>query len=197
MHLIQTATLFAADHHATIYFLILSAIILEGEVALIVLGVLAHTKIIPVEVALTLAVCGATIKSVLGYLIGKGIKKYVPQNKLFDFIEKRVLIVFPHFTKKPFWSLFFSKFIYGLNHFTIIFAGYTGSKLRTYVTAEIISSVAWITIMFSIGYFFSKTAFAFTQDLKKIGLYLLVGIIAFLLIERIVGFIIEYIESEE
>ncbi len=197
MNLIQTATLFAADHHVAIFFLILLSVIIEGEVALIVLGILAHTKIIPVEIALTLAVSGAIIKSVLGYLIGKGIKRFVPQNKLFDFIEKRVLIVFPHFTAKPFWSLFFSKFIYGLNHFTIIFAGYTGSKLRTYVTAEIISSTAWITIMFSIGYFFSKTAFAFSHDLKKVALYLLVGIIAFLLLERIVGFIIEYFESEE
>jgi membrane protein DedA with SNARE-associated domain len=180
-----------------VYFLILLSIIIEGEVALIVIGILAHTKIIPLEIGLTLAVSGATIKTVLGYLIGAGIKKYIPQNKIFDFIEKRVLIAFPHFKEKPFWSLFFSKFIYGLNHFTIIFAGYTGSKLRTYITAEVVSSVAWITIMFSIGYFFSRTAFAFSHDLKRVALYLLLGIIAFLLVERIVGFIIEYFESEE
>lgn len=197
MPLIHSATLFTSDHHFSIYLLVLLFIIIEGEVALIVLGILAHTKIIPTEAALVLAIFGATIKSVLGYVIGVGIKKYIPQNKLFDFIEKRVLIVFPHFVKKPFWSLFFSKFIYGLNHFTIIFAGYTRSKLKTYVVAETISSIAWIFIMFSIGFFFSKTAFAFSHDLKKVALYLLVGIVAFLVVERVVGFIIEYFESEE
>ncbi len=197
MHLIQTATLFASDHHIAVYLLILLSIIIEGEVAMIVLGILAHTRIIPLEVAIILAIIGATLKTVLGYAIGVAIKKYVPQNKIFDFIEKRVLIVFPHFKEKPFWSLFFSKFVYGLNHFTIIFAGYTGSKLKTYITAEVVSSIAWITIMFSLGFFFSQAAFAFSHDLKKVALYLLVGIIAFLLIERIVGFIIEYLESEE
>ena len=197
MQLIQTATLYIADHQMMVYGFVLFSIIIEGEVALIVLGILAHTRIIPVEVALALAVVGATIKTILGYAIGKGIKKYIPQNKIFDFIEKRVLVVFPHFTEKPFWSLFFSKFVYGLNHFTIIFAGYTGSKLKTYITAEIISSIAWITIMFGIGFFFSQAAFAFSHDLKKVALYLLLGIIAFLLIERIVGFVIEYFESEE
>lgn len=197
MHLIETATLYIADHHVSVYFLILLSIIIEGEIALIVLGILAHTKIVPLEIALFLAAAGAVIKTTAGYTIGYGIKKYIPKNKLFDFIEKRIHVAFPHFTQKPFWSLFFSKFMYGLNHFTIIFAGYTGSNLRTYITAEAVSSVAWISVMFSIGYFFSVTAFAFSHDLKKVAIYLALGIIAFLLIERIVSFIIEFFEAEE
>ncbi len=197
MHLIETATMYFAGHHASIYMLVVLSILLEGEIALIVLGILAHTRIIPIEMALPLAVVSAAAKSTLGYLIGFGLKKYIPKNKPFDFIEKRVHMVFPHFTSKPFWSLFFSKFIYGLNHFTIIFAGYTNLKLKTYALAESISSVVWIVIMFSIGYFFSSAAFAFSHDLKRVALYIALGIIAFLLVERIVGFIIEYFEAEE
>lgn len=197
MQLIDVVTQSIAGHQFLVYGFVILSIVLEGELALIVLGILAHIRIIPPEIALPLAVIGATIKSVLGYSIGYFLKKYIPKNKLFDFIEKRVLVVFPHFVKKPFWSLFFSKFIYGLNHFTIIFAGYIGSKLRTYITAEIISSIAWIAIMFSIGYFFSVTAFAFSHDLRKVALYIALGIIAFLLVERIVAFVIEYFEAEE
>jgi membrane protein DedA with SNARE-associated domain len=184
-------------HLALAYALILIGIIVEGELMLIVLGILAHTKLIPASVALTIAATGATIKTFLGYQIGACIKKYIPKNKLFDFIEKRVLLTFPHFTEKPFWSLFFSKFVYGLNHFTIIFAGYTGSKWKTYLTAEFVSSVAWIVIMFSIGYFFSYTAFGLSTDIRKVALYILIGIIGFLLISRLVNLIIEFIESEE
>ncbi len=197
MLLIEPITRLIADHQFAVYGLVILSILLEGELVLIVLGILAHTHILPAHVAIPLAVIGATTKTFFGYGIGAFLKKYIPKNKLFDFIEKRVLVVFPHFTRKPFWSLFFSKFIYGLNHFTIIFAGYTGSKLRTYLTAEAVSSVVWITVMFSIGYFFSATAFAFSHDLRKVALYIALGIIAFLLVERIVAFVVEYLESEE
>ncbi len=196
MGLLQLITHYISQHILLSYTILLAAVIIEGEVAVIILGIFANTRIIPIEVALSLAVLGAIIKTLLGYGIGKAIKKYIPKNKIFDFIEKRVLMVFPHFRERPFWSLFFSKFVYGLNHFTIIFSGYIGSKWRTYLTAEAVSSVAWITLMFSIGYFFSQTAFEFSHDIKKVALYLLIGIIGFLLIERIMGFIIEFIESE-
>jgi membrane protein DedA with SNARE-associated domain len=184
-------------HLYVAYALMLFGVIIEGELMLIILGILAHTKVVPAPIALSIAASGAAIKTFLGYEIGRLIKKYIPQNKIFDFIEKRVHLTFPHFSEKPFWSLFFSKFVYGLNHFTIIFAGYINSNRKTYLTAELISSVAWIVIMFSIGYFFSYTAFGLSTDLKKVGLILLLGIIAFLLISRFVNLIIEFIESEE
>ena len=195
MHFLEIITLYIDQHIVLTYCTILFAIVIEGEVALIVLGILAHTRLVPLPAAITLAVFGAAIKTTAGYVIGQTIKKYIPKNKMFDFMERRVLAVFPHFAEKPFWSLFFSKFIYGLNHFTIIFAGYIGSRVRTYITAEAISSVAWITIMFSIGYFFSYAAFELSHDIRKVALYLLVGIFAFLLVEKIVGFIIELVES--
>ena len=197
MHLVETATLYIAGHQLSTYLLILFSVIIEGEVALIVLGVLAHTGIVPIEAALGIALFGAALKTTFGYLIGRGLKKYIPKNKIFDFIEKRVLMVFPKFSEKPFWSLFFSKFIYGLNHFTIIFAGYTNVKLKTYITTEIISSSAWLIIMLSIGYFFSWAAFDLSHDIRKVGLYLVGGIVIFLIIERVVSFIIEFVESEE
>ncbi len=196
MQFVHFISLYVSEHLVWAYLIILLGIIIEGELILLVLGVFAHTHVIPLSHGLTLAVFGATIKTILGYLIGVWIKTHVPQNKVFDFIEKRVLVTFPNFQEKPFWSLFFSKFIYGLNHFTIIFAGYVRVKWKTYVTTEAISSAAWIAIMFFIGYFFSYTAFGLSKDIRKVGLMLLLGIIAFLLISRVVNIIIEFIESE-
>ena len=197
MHLLLLANHYIHTHLILTYLILLAAIILEGEVALIVTGIFAHIGVFTLPGAILLAIAGALIKTFGGYGIGKAIKLYIPKNKIFDFIEKRVLVVFPHFSQKPFWSLFFSKFIYGLNHFTIIFAGYIGAKWRTYLTAELISGAVWITIMLSIGYFFSVAAFDFSHDITRVLLYILMGIIGFLLIERIVGFIIEFVESEE
>ena len=197
MHLLFIASLYIHEHLALTYLILLCAIIIEGEIALIVTGIFAHIGVFTLPGAIALSILGAMIKTLGGYGIGWTLKQYIPKNKLFDFIEKRVLMVFPHFCEKPFWSLFFSKFVYGLNHFTIIFAGYIGAKWRTYLTAEIISSAFWITIMLSIGYFFSIAAFEFSHDITRVLLYILAGIIGFLLIERIVGFIIEFVESEE
>jgi membrane protein DedA with SNARE-associated domain len=197
MHIYDIANAYIHHHEALTYLILLFFIVVEGEVTLVITGIFAHLHLLPLPVALMLATFGAAIKTLAGYGIGMALKRYIPENKVFDFIEKRVRMVFPHFSEKPFWSLFFSKFIYGLNHFTIIFAGYIATPWKRYLQAEVISSIVWVIVMFSIGYFFSYAAFGLSHDLRKVAVYILIGIIGFLILQKIVGFVIEFIEAEE
>ena len=74
------------------------------------------------------------------------------------YIEERVFNFMPHFDRKPFWSIFISKFIMGVNYLVIIFSGYKKINYKTYLKAEFFSTIIWAPLLLTIGYFFSYTA---------------------------------------
>lgn len=194
MHFIELLSELVSSHALLVYGLLLIAVTFEGEIALLILGILAHAHIIPVTDALIIGIVGAILKTLWSFQFGVFLKKYIPKNGLFDFIERRVHKSFPHFRERPFFSIFLSKFIYGLNHLTAIFSGYTGIPFQTYAKAELSSSGLWLALMFTIGYFFSYAAFSVTHNLKKVALILLVCIVGFLILSRIIEWFIERVE---
>jgi membrane protein DedA with SNARE-associated domain len=196
MRLLSFLTMLVATHTLLVYALLLIAVTFEGELALLALGILTHAKVLPISHALIIGVVGAILKTLWSYHLGVALKKYIPKNGIFDFIERKVHGSFPHFQNKPFLSIFLSKFIYGLNHLTAIFSGYTGVPFQTYATAELSSSAIWLVFMFSLGYFFSHAAFSVTHNMQKVAILILAGIIGFLVLSRIIEWIIEWVERD-
>lgn len=196
MRFLTVLTTLIATHALLVYALLLIAVTFEGELALLVLGMLSHAKVIPIVDAIIIGVVGAILKTLWSYYLGVVLKRHIPKNGLFDFIERRVHGAFPNFKEKPFLSIFLSKFIYGLNHLTGIFSGYTGTPFTTFAKAELSSSALWLILLFSIGYFFSFAAFSVTHNLQKVAIILLGCIIGFLVLSRLVEWLIEWIERE-
>ena len=110
---------------------------------------------------------------------------------MFLFIEKKVLGLLPNFKQRPFWSVFLSKFIYGINHFTLIFSGYVGIRKRTFVEAELLSSIIWVLGFVSLGYFFSSVAFTLGHNIRRATIIILLLVLAFVFIQRAIMFMIE------
>ncbi len=196
MRLLHFLITLVTTHTLLVYFLLLLAIAFEGELALLVLGILTHAKVISFPHAIILGVVGAIIKTLWAYHLGVWLRKNIPQNGIFDFIERKVHAAFPRFKQKPFWSIFFSKFIYGLNHLTAIFSGYTGTPFPLYAKAELTSSGIWLILMFTLGYFFSVAAFSLTHNLQRVALILLACIVGFLLLSKGLEWVIEWFEQE-
>ena len=90
MEFIGYVSHYFSEHTLLASALMLSALIIEGEITLIVLGVFARVHILSIELALLISIVGALLKTFLGYMIGQMIKKYIPKNKIFDFIEKKI-----------------------------------------------------------------------------------------------------------
>lgn len=196
MRLLSFLTMLVASHTLLVYAVLLVAVTFEGELALLMLGVLSHAKILPVSHALIIGIVGAILKTLWSYHLGVALKKYIPKNGLFDFIERKVHSTFPHFQNKPSLSIFLSKFIYGLNHLTAIFSGYTGVPFKKYAVAELSSSAIWLALMFTLGYFFSHAAFSVTHNLQKVAIIILAAIIGFLILSRIIEWVIEWVERD-
>ena len=128
-HLVENYLIFT-------YIVIFLITIFEGEVVAISAGILVLLGALNFWLCLIVILSGGMVKTFIGYFLGKFLHRKFNNHKFFQYIEKRVLSVMPHFERKPFWSIFISKFIL-INHLVIIFSGYKNINFKQYLRAEI------------------------------------------------------------
>src|SRR3989344_2925384 len=114
------------------YIALFLGMILEGEIVLILAGILLHLGAINFLPSIILILSGLVSKSFIAYNLGAFLRKRYPESKILKYIQKRAARFFPHMEEKPFWSIFISKFLVSLNNFALIFAGYLKLKFLTY-----------------------------------------------------------------
>ena len=173
-------------------------VLLEGEIVVIIAGIFAHLGSLNIFIIFLVTLIGCGIKSVVGYSIGKYLQKNHSHVPIIRKTENRVNYFLPNFDKKPFLSLYLSRFlILGIYWFALIYAGYKKVDLKTFIKAEIASFLTWTVVMLSLGYFFSYTALSISRDVRNFLVVILVFFIAFFILEKIVAFIIELFETNE
>lgn len=183
---------FTEAHAIIIYFIIYLGIIVEGDLVVIFAGILAYLGSLNLLVAFSSIVIGGASKSFFGYTLGSYLQKRHAENSFIQKIERRLSSFLPYFEKRPFWSIFISRFfLFGIGWFTLIFAGFKKIPLRTYLKAEVASIIVWSTSILAVGYFFGYTALSISKDVRNfIGLIFLF-LMAFFLIEKTLAFIVE------
>jgi membrane protein DedA with SNARE-associated domain len=191
MHTVNLLTSLVAHHHVLAYVLIFFGLIFEGEVTLISAGILIYLGALNMPLTLFLVLTGSLVKTFYCYYLGKFIHKKWNHTKCFKYIEKRVYYFLPNFEQKPFWSIFVSKFIMWLNFSVIIFAGYSKVNFKTYLKAEVLSTLIWVPAMLVLGYFFSYTALGISREIWEFSLVILVLFIIFSLFDRLVSWVYE------
>lgn len=194
MDTVQALSHVIENSQSLAYLLIFLITIIEGEIVAISAGILILLGALNFWVALLAIIAGSTIKTFLGYFIGKFLNEKLNHNKFFQYIEKKVLTVMPHFEEKPFWSIFFSKFLM-INHVVIIFAGYKRINFKRYLKAEMLSTPLWALSLVSLGYFFSYTALQINKGVTEFFLIILLFIIGFFLIEKMVSLLFDVFQN--
>ncbi len=195
MHTVKILTILVEHHQTLAYILIFFGLIFEGEIFLISTGILAHLGALDIHFVVIFVFCGAFVKTFLGYYVGILIHKKWHKVKLLKHMEKRVNTIMPNFKEKPFWSIFISKFIMGFNHIIIVFAGFSKIEYKKYLKAEICSTIIWVPLLLSIGYFFSFAALNISREIWKFSLVILVFVIGFILFDKLVGWFYEIFEE--
>jgi len=188
---------FIEIHAIIIYFIIFLGVIIEGEIVVIFAGIFSYLGCISTPIVFIAVVLGGATKSFLGYTVGYYLNKYFSQNNFINKIERRMLSFFPNFEKRPFWSIFISRFlILGIGWFTLVFSGFKKVPIRVYAKAEALSLIVWSVVVLALGFFFSYTALSITRDIRNfIGIILLFFVLFFIL-EKIIAFIIELFEIQ-
>ncbi len=189
---------FVAEHANIVYLLITLGVVVEGEIMVIIAGIFAHLGSINLYFAFLATIAGGGIKSIVGYGIGYYLQNNHSDKRFLIKTENRIKYYLPNFLKKPFWSIFLSRFlILGIYWFALIYAGYKKIKLRTFIKAEASSLLTWTIAMLSIGYFFSLTALSISRDVRNFLGIILIFFIMFFVLEKIIAFVIELFELQE
>jgi len=194
MHTVNILKNLVENHLVFTYFFIFFVTIFEGEIIAISAGILVLLGALNFWFSLIIIFCGGMVKTVFGYFLGKLLHKKFNNNKFFQYIEKRVFSIMPHFKAKPFWSIFISKFIM-VNHLVIIFAGYKNVDFVKYLKAEISSTAFWAPGLMLLGYFFSYAAIRVSNEIWKFSLIVLILTILFIIFDKLIGWIYEIFEE--
>ncbi len=187
MHTVEVLNQLVGNHQIIAYLVIFLGLIFEGEVVVITTGVLSYLGALNVWVSLIFILAGGIVKTFSFYYLGEFFYKKYNYHRFFRYLEKRILYFMPQFKKKPFWSIFISKFINGMNYLVIIFSGYTKINFKTYLKAELLSTIIWAPLLLFLGFFFSHTALSLTKELGKFSFIVFVFLIVFLFFDKVVS----------
>jgi len=169
-------------------YAVLILVMIEGDITLLVAGVLAHSNFfgdhsfIKVLLAGTL---GGTISDNIAYLTGREFRKGVREFRFYRAAKPRMERLTKNFGGL---SIFLSKYIYGLRWASCIFHGVGRMPYLRFVFVSLASCFAWVFLLSGAGYFFSGAVMGLIGDFQRLGKVLLVivvvGIAGFYFAER-------------
>lgn len=195
MNTVNLLTRLVENHQIMVYGLIYLGLIFEGEAVVILVGILAHLGALNIWFSLLFIILGAFSKTFLFYWFGGFLFRKFNHHRFFSYIQKRVYNVFPRFKTKPFWSIFISKFINGVNYLVVIFAGYEKIEYKKFLKADIFSTVIWAPLLLSIGYFFGQTALNVSNEIWKFSMVVIVLFVIFIVFDKLVTWVYELFEE--
>ncbi len=187
MHTVQILNHLVGSHQVLAYLIIFLGLVFEGEIVLITTGVLASLGALDFWWALFFILSGGVVKTLCGYYLGGLLHKKFNSHSFFLYLERRVLFFMPRFKQKPFWSIFISKFVMGINYLVIIFSGYHKINFKTFLKAEFLSTIIWAPSLLTLGYFFSQTALSYTKEISRFSFIVFVLVIVFLLFDKVMA----------
>lgn len=176
--------LFVQDHRFWGYVILFFAMVVEGEVFLIVAGMLARLGAFDFGDILWISFSGVIMGDMFWYTAGVFFSRHRKFFPLVQTAQKSVLFFLPNFRKKPFRSIFLSKFIYGANHATLVISGVLRVNFALFIKAEAIASFVWVAIFSVVGFMFGQVAFSVTHKISQFTLLAVVFVIVFVLIQR-------------
>jgi len=179
MHTVQVLNHLVENNQILAYLLIFLGLIFEGEIVVITTGILSYLGALNFWVSLAFILAGGLVKAFGGYYLGGLLHRKFSQHNFFRYLERRVLYFMPRFNQKPFWSIFISKFIMGVNYLIVIFSGYNKINFKTFAKAEILSTFIWAPALLSLGFFFSQTALSYSKEISRFSLVIFLFLIVF------------------
>lgn len=163
-------------------------VMLEGDITLLLAGVLAHSKFFGNysfgQVLLWGTVAGC-LSDNLAYLAGRGFCESVREFRFYRAAQPRLERLT---TKFGALSIFLSKYIYGLRWASCVFYGVGRMPYLRFLVLSFASCFMWVFVLAGAGYFFSGAVMGLIGDFERVGKVLLVivllGIVGFYLTER-------------
>ena len=161
---------------------------IEGDITLLLAGVLAHggyfgdhsfLKVLAVGTA------GGVAGDGVAYAMGRGFRSSVRDYRFYRAARPRIERLTKTFGPL---SIFLSKYVYGLRTACCVFYGVGKMRPSRFFPLSVVSCFVWVLILSGAGYLFHSAITNFIGDFERLGKFLLIlvilGVGAFYLVER-------------
>jgi membrane protein DedA with SNARE-associated domain len=169
-------------------YAVLLLVMLEGDITLLIAGVLAHSSFFgPYSFAQVLiwGTIGGCASDNLAYFGGRAFCEGVRELRFYRAAKPRLERLTNKFGPL---SIFLSKYIYGLRWAACVFYGVGRMPYLRFLLLSFASCFLWVFVLAGAGYFFSGAVMGLIGDFQRVGKVLLVivvlGIVGFYLAER-------------
>lgn len=178
------------NYHQYAYLILFFWCILEGELALILGGILAHEGHVDVALAIFVAGIGAFVGDQIYFYLGRYNKKYISK-KLHT--QRRKFAIAHILLKKYGWPIIFmQRYMYGFRVIIPMSIGITRYSAKKYALINLISGWCWAAITILLAWFFGEEIWDIIRKIEEhwyaaiplIGLALLAIFLGFRQIEN-------------
>ena len=176
-------TNFSETHRLLSYLILFLSMFIEGEVVLLLAGVLSHKGYLDIFDIIITAFIGAVLHDLVYWSIGRKLSKTNKKNFLFINLEK-IESFLRRLKINNSLYIFISKFAWSLNRIVLMANGYLGISVKDLLRYTIPACLIWSITFVSIGYIFAFETDILKKDLKTASLFIISFIIAVIILEN-------------
>lgn len=177
---------FSETHRIIAYALIFIGLFIEGEVVLILAGILVKNGNITFITTFGIAFIATIIHDIFFYQIGTKLAKTGRKKFLFFNLEK-IKSFLDGIHKIDYYHIFISKFGFSTNRFVLIAAGYMNKmSLEKLVKYSIPADFLWSLIFISLGVLFAEGTSILKKDLKIFAISVTIFLVAIIVIKKLI-----------
>ncbi len=168
------------------YLIIFLLMFFEGEMLIFVAAFLTSQGFFDPLDMLGVIIAGAIVGDALWYALGRKISPSsgTPVSRFFDRFGGPLDA---HLRRRPFHTIFISKFVYGFNHPTLVRAGATGVRPKVFFASDVPAIALWVAIIGGLGYFSSASLTLLKREIRFVEIALAAAIVAFLVVSHFIG----------
>ena len=196
MHSLDLFISFVEAHRYWGYGLLFIAMIFEGELFLTATGMLVRLQAFDFVDAFIFALAGVLSVDMLWYWAGRMLEFRYPRHRITRFVVQRVKRYLPSIGRNPFHVIFLSKFIYALNHSTLVVLGFLKIPFGHFMRIQFITSFIWSLLFLIVGYIFGSVALTITHRFQRFIILGFLFLMAVAFIDYIIGRFIERAERK-
>lgn len=178
-------TNFSEVHRLLTYLAIFFGMFIEGEVILVLAGILIKSGQIYFLDTFFVALSATAIHDVVFWMIGKKLAQN--SNKKFLFFNLGKIKAFmDKFNRFNAFYVFISKFGWSVNRFVLISSGYLKVPFQKLIKYSLPADLIWTAAFLLIGYTFAGTTEILKKDVKLFSLLVTAFIIVIIVMENLI-----------
>ena len=168
------------------YMIVFFGMFIEGEMFLILAGILVRGQAIDFFDTIIVAFCAVILNDIGYWVVGKKIKG--SKRRKFWILDVEMMgKVFRKLEKREGLYIFMSKFAWGLNRFILLSSGYFGTPFKKLIKYSIPAAFIWTTTFISVGYVFAERAGLLKKDIKTVAVFTMVFFLGMIYVESLIG----------